>query len=217
MSIAQGRTKEGDPHSGISPDTIAARPSDDADLAEIVSDVLDLLRRKETDTGLPLTALFKAIMAGQRTAQQVQQFGDTPTRTMRDIIKNTVREYGRSSGNYRLLYLLSQFENFRGNQPMPTTRPAAPKAPKVVMPTEEKDYRSLVSVIAKFDRPVGSADLGKYRRRWLEYAPRTPGSTFRNRLEEVLDQMTKANVLKASRTVKGAVVYSPGPRFDQYR
>jgi hypothetical protein len=217
VSIAQGRTKEGDPAGGVSSDKIAARPSTDADMAEIVADITDLLRRKEASSGLPLTALFKAIMSGQRMDQQVQQFGDRPTRTMRGIIKDSLEEYARSTGNYRLSYLLSQFQGFASNKPMPTARPAAPTPPKVVMPTEEKDFRSLVSVISKFDRPVGTADLGRYRRRWLEYPPRSAGSGFRNRLEEVLDQMTKANVLKATRTLKGAVVYGPGPLFNQYR
>ena len=36
-------------------------------------------------------------------------------------------------------------------------------------------------------------------------------------LEEVLAKMVQDGVLKATRTVKGALVYSPGPNYEQYR
>ena len=66
VSIGQGRTQ--DDFSGtISPDQIAARPSDEGDFNEIISDIMDLLRKKEAATGLPLLGVFQAITAGQNT------------------------------------------------------------------------------------------------------------------------------------------------------
>jgi hypothetical protein len=64
---------------------------------------------------------------------------------------------------------------------------------------------------------VGTADLGRFRRHWLEYPPRDPSSGFRNRLEEVLAAMVRDGVLKAVQTRNGATVYERGPAFEQYR
>ena len=72
-------------------------------------------------------------------------------------------------------------------------------------------------VVARLARPVGTADLGRYRRRWLGYPPRSPGGPHRNRLEEVLAAMVAAGVLTASRTRQGAFLYAPGPQFGRYR
>jgi hypothetical protein len=91
------------------------------------------------------------------------------------------------------------------------------KTIKPVLSDKERDYASILSVVERLGRPVGSADLGKYRRRWLEYPPRNPGSGFRNRLEEVLDMMTKEGVLTAIRTAKGAFVYTAGPNAASYQ
>ena len=93
-------------------------------------------------------------------------------------------------------------------------KPAAPK----LEPGKEKDYASIISVIDRLGRQyIGTSDLGKYRRRWLEYPPRDATSGYRNRLEEVLAQMTQEGVLKATQTAKGAVVYLPGPNYEKYR
>jgi hypothetical protein len=62
---------------------------------------------------------------------------------------------------------------------------------------------------------VGTADLGRYRRRWLEYPPRDPASGHRNRLEETLASMVRDGVLKAVQTRSGATVYERGPRFEE--
>jgi hypothetical protein len=66
-------------------------------------------------------------------------------------------------------------------------------------------------------RPSGDADLGRFRRRWLEYPPRDPASGYRNRLEEVLAKMVRDGVLRATKTRNGAVVYEPGARFEEVR
>lgn len=216
ISLGQGRLKDADLGVGPAPDDLPARPSTDADMAEMVADITGLLQKKEAASGLPLTALFNAILAGHRTDQQVQQFGDRPTRLMRSIIKDTLQEYGQSSGNYRLLYLLSQFEGFRSNQPMPSRRQPVAQPVSTPVSPKERDYHSIAAVVAKFTRPVGTADLGHYRRRWLDYPPRDPTSSYRNRLEEVLAQMVQDRVLKATQTTSGAVAYSPGDHFAAY-
>jgi len=85
-----------------------------------------------------------------------------------------------------------------------------------VLTDRERDYRSIADVVARFERPVGSADLDRFRRRWLEYPPRNAASGYRNRLEEVLAAMVKDGVLRATQRAGGATVYSPGERFDQH-
>lgn len=216
ISIGQGRTKEGDPANGVSPDEIASRASADADLGEMIEDILGLLRAKEPAYSLPLAALFHAIMAGERSEQQAKRFGDRATKIGRQVILQVMRDYAEKTENHRLLYLLKQFEGFRSNQPMPS-KPKPVKAAKPQLSEKEQDYSSIASVIARFKRPVGSADLGKYRRRWLDYPPRNSTSGHRNRLEEVLEAMVKDEVLRASRTTAGATVYPPGPNFEMYR
>jgi len=88
---------------------------------------------------------------------------------------------------------------------------------KVVLSDKQRDYASIISVLDRLGRPVGSGDLGKFRRRWLEYPPRDASSGYRNRLEEVLAQMVADRVLTANRTRQGAWVYVAGPNVEQYR
>jgi hypothetical protein len=85
-----------------------------------------------------------------------------------------------------------------------------------VLSDQERDYRSIASVVARFERPVRTADLGRYRRRWLEYPPRSSESSHRNRLEAVLARMVQDGVLKATKGIAGGLVYSPGPQFTRY-
>jgi hypothetical protein len=193
---------------GISPDKIASRPHD-GDLGDLVDDIEELLRRQDS-SGMPLTALFRAMMAGQTTEQQRQQFGDRKARTGRHIIIQTIEDYARSSDNHSLSRLLAKLKD-----ELPVTK--AVKTIRPVRSDKQRDYESIVSVLTRFDRPVGTSDLGRFRRRWLEYPPRDPSSGHRNRLEEVLEKMTHDDVLKATRTKTGALVYSPGTHFDQYR
>jgi hypothetical protein len=77
------------------------------------------------------------------------------------MIVDTIRGYAETTGNHHLLSLLRRFENFQSNKPMPTrAKPARVARP--VLSDRERDYASIADVIARFDRPVGSADLGKY-------------------------------------------------------
>ena len=204
VSIGQGR---GDDQGGVSPDEITARPSDEADLGEMVADVKSLLQHQEAEQGLPLVGLFTAMMHGEPTSQQMQRYGDARVKAMRQVIQQTVRDYAQATGNYRLLTLLHQQAN-------PPIRPATAPAPR--LSPKERDYRSIASVVDKFDRPVGTADLGRFRRRWLEYPPRNATSGHRNRLEETLESMVQDKVLQATRTARGAVVYLPGEHFGRF-
>lgn len=215
VSIGLGRRKNDDA-GAISPDEIATRPSGEADFSEIVADITELLRRKEPAYGLPLVGLFQAIIGGKNSEQQRAKFGDRVTRTARPIILRMIRGYAQSSGNYHLLTLLDRFEGFRGNQPTPQGRRPA-KTVKPVLSEKERDFASILSVLERLGRPVGTADLGRFRRRWLEYPPRDPSSGFRSRLEEVLAAMTKEGVLTAIRTAKGAYLYVPGPNAGPYQ
>jgi len=82
---------------------------------------------------------------------------------------------------------------------------------------KEKDYASILSVIDRLGRPAGTADLGRYRRRWLEYSPRDAKSSYRNRMEEVLAQMVQDGVLQTVHTARAAVAYVAGPNAATYR
>jgi hypothetical protein len=214
VSIGLGRRQEGDPAGGVSPDEIAAPSSGEGDLAEMIQDITTLLARRQRTLDLPLVPIFQAMMAGVGSHDQRQQFGDRPTRAARPVIVQTIRDYARSSGNQALLNLLRRFEDFDATRPTPTTRRAA-KPARPVLSDRERDYASIAQVVARFDRPVGTADLGRYRRRWLEYPPREPSSGHRNRLEETLAAMVRDDVLKAVQTRSGATVYERGPRFEE--
>ena len=91
------------------------------------------------------------------------------------------------------------------------------KAVAAPLTDQQRDYASILAVIDRLGRPVGTADLGKYRRRWLDYPPRDATPGYRNRLEEVLARMVTDGVLTAIRTRKGALVYSLGPKSPMYR
>ena len=186
---------------------IPGRVDPDTDLGEMVQDILSLLRRKEQRYGIPLAALFQAIMEGMTVNDQRREFGDWATRRGRGIIRQAIEEYARLSGNYYLGNLVRKLTD-------PRERPVEQKLP--VLSDQERDYRSIASVVARFDRPVGSADLGRFRRRWLEFPPRTKNSTHRNRLEDVLAQMVSDGVLNAKRGIAGGQTYSPGPQFSRY-
>jgi len=216
ISIGQGRQKAGDPYAGISPDEIPARRSTEKDLDEMVWDIKMLLRQKERTLGLPLEELFISMMQGMRSEEQRITFGDRTARMGRQAIIQTIKGYAESSGNITLLNLLKKFEDFQGNQPMQPKRQVA-KVAKPVLTEKQRDYASIINVIDRLGRPVGSADLGRYRRRWLEYPARNTALGYRNRLEEVLACMVADGVLKATRTAAGAWTYSPGPQYNRYR
>lgn len=117
---------------------------------------------------------------------------------MRDILKQTVAKYAESTGNYTLLNLLQRYAGFQGNKPMRAAR-MAPRVVKPVLTDQQRDYGSIISVLDKLGgRPAGTADLGKYRRRWLEYPPRDAASGHRNRLAEVLAKMVQDGVAQGN-------------------
>lgn len=215
VSLGVGRASEGDPNQGLSPDQLPARTSTEADYRQIVGDLVSRVRQKELAYGLPLVAVFQAMLAGQKSDELRKFYGDRAAKTARQVVIQTIEEFAKTTENFALIRLIQRFQ---AGEPAAAIRqapkPAAPRLPV----GKQKDYASIISVIDRFGgRPVGSADFGKYRRRWLEYPPRDPASGYRNRLEEVLAAMTQEGVLKASRTASGATVYSPGPNYDQYR
>ena len=139
VSIGQGRWKPGQATGDISPDAIPNRPSTDADLAEMISDILTLLRQKEMAYPLPLTRLFQAIMSGQNTAQQRALIGDTNARIGRQIIIQTVEDYARSTQNYRLLQVLQRLKDFQPGtgqeKPAPQARPTMRTQERITDPS----------------------------------------------------------------------------------
>jgi len=178
----------------------------------LIEDIAGLLTRKEAATGLPLVDVFRGMMDGAHAYEQRQLYGDRRARTSRQIIVRTIEEYASSTGNRQLLRLLARF---RGDEQ--EARPTEKKVAAPVLPEKERDFASILSVLDRLGRPAGSADLGKYRRRWLEYAPRDPAPGYRNRLEEVLANMLRDGVIVARPTKQGAFQYSPGPNAGAYR
>ena len=201
LSIGQGRWKSDDPTGDVSPEAIPQQPSTATDLGEMIADIEMLLRKKEPAYGIELGNLFQAIMSGQNSAQQRALFGDRKARLGRQIIIQTIEDYGKSTNNYSLLKILQRLKDFQSGQGQAT--PPAPKPTRPILSDQDRDFQSIVAVIDKFGS-AGSSQLGTARRRWLEYPPRNPASGFRNRLEEVLDQMVRQQVLVANRTAKGA-------------
>jgi len=212
VSIGQGGEDEG----GVSPDEIADRPSTDSAFKEMADDILTLLLHKQRESGLPLAGVFRAMMSGQRSDELRRRFGDRKARAARQAIIQTIKEYAASTGNRTMLNLLARMGS-DGSRAFTAPRQAAVKVVKPKLSDKQRDYASIVSLVGRLGRPVGTADLGKYRRRWLEYPPRDPSSPYRNRLEEVLAAMVRDDILRATKTSRGAVVYSPGPKFDQFR
>lgn len=216
FSIGQGRNRN-ELQGTVSPDEIAGREDTDSDLKEMITDITTWLRRKEASSGLPLVRLFDAIMAGKNSEQQRKIVGDSAARVGRPIVISTIKDYAQKTENYTLLNLLRRYEGFQSNKSMPPGRTPPKTATPRREPGKESDFASIVSVIHRLGRPAGSADLMRYRRRWVDYPPRTPDGGYKNRLEEVLDLAVKEGVLKALRTAKGATIYDLGPNAEKYR
>ena len=87
---------------------------------------------------------------------------------------------------------------------------------KAKLPPRERDYASISTLIKQLGRPVGTADLGRYRRRWLDYPPRDEDSPHCNRLDATLEAMISDGVLVKTPTERGGYVYSPGAEFERY-
>jgi len=214
VSIGAGRSD--DDLGTISADQIAARPSDDADLGELMSDLEILLAHRERAEGLPLTTFFHDMMSGLRNADQRRKYGDKTAGLARQAIVDTIRTYAEETGNHALLTMLKRFEEFDGTKPAePRRKPEKVERPK--LSPVVSDFVSIVALIEKLGRPIGTADLGKHRRKWLQYPPREPDSPHRNRLDETLARMTEAGVLVKRPTGRGGLMYSPGPEFERYR
>lgn len=189
----------------VSPEEIPGRQSGEED--ELIGDIMELLRRKSTPD-LDLVALFKSILRGEGTRHQRQFFGHSKADEGRRIIVATIRQYARQTENHALLRLLHRIENPEPRQPRP---PKPPPKPKPKLPPDEQDFRSIVDVMERHGRRVGSLILGKARRRWLERKPRDPSSPYANRLADVLAQMVAAGVIE-----RMGVHYVPGPRYSDF-
>jgi hypothetical protein len=204
MSIGYGQS---DPSYGtISPDEIPGRPvSYDY---ELLDDLMGVLRQRSTP-GLNLADLFMSILKGEGTRVQRTRFGHALADIGRKQIVQTIQQYAQKTQNWSLLNLLDRIQNpdaVRPRQQPPVVRP-----PKLNLPPDEMDYRSIVQVLERYGRSASMAVLGKLRRRWLERQPRDPNSPYPNRLADVLGRMAADGVL-----VKNGTRYQPGPYYANY-
>jgi hypothetical protein len=213
VSIGQGRSHD-EPNQGVSPEHLPAKATDDRDFDDLVNDLAHVLAQKEAAYGVPLVQIFREMLAGKRSDALRAAYGDRRAKLARQVIIQTIEEYGKKTENY---FLLRFVQALKAGERSSTAPPKTAVKPKV-QPGKQTDFASIASVIDKFGgEHVGSSQLGQARRRWLELPPRDPSSGYRNRLEEVLAAMVADGVLKATRTAKGAVVYGVGPKIDQYR
>ena len=212
LSIGYGDSEPG----AVSQDQIAARRDEHGELEELLSEIRILLKLKEPATGLPLVQFFDCMMAGNRAAEQRRRFGDRTAKDARQVVIETIREYAEKSGNFALLNMLQRFDGYNPAKSMEQRRKPV-KASKPKLSPQEQDYASIIAVIEKLGRPVGSADFGSYRRKWLQYPPRDPTSPHRNRLEATLEAMVADGILRKVATGRGGFVYSPGPNFEQFK
>lgn len=209
--IGPGRKR--DDEQGIAADLLPSDPIDDRQFKDMVEDITELLAKKEAKEDLPLVDFFRDMMAGSRGPEQRQLYGDKTARETRRIIIQTIQEYASSTGNEHLRNLLARLLGEEPDREV-TLKKAVP-APKLT--DQEWDYASILAVVDRFERPIGSSDLGKYRRKWLDYPPRNPLSGYKNRLEEVLAKMVQEKVITGRQTRSGAMQYLPGPEADKYR
>lgn len=192
----------------VSPDEIPGRVSDDNQ--EMINDLTALLRQRSTPQ-LPLADLFQSIMAGEGTRTQRSRFGHDRADQGRQMIVQIIRQYAYQSQNWQLLRLLDRFQGFDATRPDPRRSAPPPKPLRPKYPPDEQDYRSIVDVIERSGRQANLAQLGHYRRRWLERAPRDPSSPHPNRLADVLARMVQDGVLQ-----KSGARYAPGPLYSRF-
>jgi hypothetical protein len=185
VSIGQ-RTRRDDPDSGtVAPDEIPAQRSTHE--AELVADIISLLKKRATPN-LPLVAVFQAILNGASLHDQRANFGHTTADAARRVIKDTIRQYATQTQNQQLLGLMEK-------------RPAAQR-PKVrkkkPLPHPDPEIRDRLSLMNTLETAGGQASMaifGRKRRRWLNYPPRDPNSTHKNRLIDVLSRMVEEGLL----------------------
>lgn len=183
----------------------------------MIADISGLLRKQEAQTGLPLVKMFMGMIEGEKTDQQRRIYGDGAARKGREIVLQTIEDYARSTSNHFLLRQVEMLKGHNPREPMPQRR-SAPKATKPKRePGRESDFASIVSVIERLGRPANSSDLMKYRRRWVDYPPRTQEAGYKNRLQEVLALATKEGVLRVLRGPAGGAVYDLGPNASKYQ
>jgi hypothetical protein len=205
LSLAYGKVEPGT----ISFDQIPGRVSAGDD--EMRDDIMALLRQRSTPQ-MPLADIFQSILAGEGTRAQRVRFGHNRADQGRKLILQTVQQYAHGTQNWELLALLDRFRDFNATRPDPNRQPAPPpKPPKPKYPPDEQDYRSVVEVIERSGRAANLAQLGHYRRRWLERKPRNPASPHPNRLADVLARMVQDSVL-----AKQGAKYVPGQNYAKY-
>ncbi len=196
ISIGQGRGEQG---GRISPDEI---PGEGDDTRELLGDILSLLQQQQPNhPEIPLVDLFHSMMRGDGTRPK---FGRQAADAGRKIIRDVIRQYAISTDNRRLLSMIDP----KPKQPKPPRKPD--------LPPDERDYRSIVSVMARNEQRATLSILGKARRRWLEWAPRDPGSPHPNRLADVLANMVRDGVLVEKKTRAGGRVFLPGTRYEEF-
>ena len=200
ISITPGRSKD-DAQGGIWAGEIPGRESSAED--ELMADIMELLRRKSTPE-IDLVALFQSILAGSGTRFQRQHFGHDRADEGRRVIVATIRQYATATENHALLRLLRRIEN-----PEPRQAPAPKAPPTPEMPREERLFRSIVELMEKHERKVGSAILGKFRRRWVERSD--PSGKHPNLLSAVLADMVLAGVID-----RRGLQYVPGENYERY-
>ena len=125
------------------------------------SDIISLLRKQSTPD-MPLVAIFHSILKGEGTRHQRQAFGHSRADEGRKIIVGVIEDYARRTENHTLLRLLDKIRNPEPRQPPPSKEPKEPPKPK--LPPDEQDFLSIVDVLERHGRKVGTAILGKARR-----------------------------------------------------
>ena len=83
---------------------------------------------------------------------------------------------------------------------------------------KERDYPSILAVVDRLGRPVGSADLGRLRRRWLEYPPRESSGIITGiGWKKSCTSWLRMGCCEVVKTARGAVAYVPGENAEKYR
>lgn len=196
VSIIPGRGRD----EGIAAHEIPGRDTPDD---ELLSDIEALLARRSTPD-FPVVSMFRSIVDGMGTREQRRLYGRSKSDLMRRTIVRTIEQYAARTENWRLMRLLDRIRD---------PEPPKPKAkmPKPTMTPDEQDFRSIVDVLERHGRRVGTAILGRARRRWLERRPRDPNSLHKNRLADTLAKMVSSGVLERRGTQ-----FVPGSRYSAF-
>ncbi len=214
VSISPGyRGAEWEPNS-VSADQIPDRAS--GDWAELIGDVISLLRRQEQlHPELPLVNLFTSILSGEQTRSTRSTYGRRVSDAGRQMIISTIQQYATATDNRRLLSLLDRFKNFDPTVPDPSRYRAVQPQPQR-LPPDEQDFRSIIDVMERNGQRLTLDILGKARRRWLERPPRDTTSPHPNRLADVLAKMVADGILQEKTTRAGGRLFVPGRRYGEF-